>query len=181
MRTEVPFRLVGGDQPLIVVSARFNGSEPIDCALDTGASHAMLLPEVGARLGVKVEETREAKGAGGALTVQIGRAESVALGEAVARDVSILMSPDLQRIGAAIGLPLGGNLGHSFLGRFRLTVDYERQTLTLCTPEEPPDGGPARAELAITLAHPAKPLILLPIEVDGSRSSSRSTPAPRPP
>jgi hypothetical protein len=30
MRTEVPFRLVGGDQPLIVVSARFNGSAPID-------------------------------------------------------------------------------------------------------------------------------------------------------
>ena len=92
---------------------------------------------------MKVEETREAKGAGGALTVQIGRAESVALGEAVARDVPILMSPDLLRIGAAIGLPLGGNLGHSFLGRFRLTVDYERQILTLCTPEEPPDRGPA--------------------------------------
>ena len=167
MRTEVPFRLVGGDQPLIVVAARFNGSEPIDCALDTGASHAMLLPEVGARLGVKVEQTREAKGAGGAVIVQIGTAESVALGDAVARDVPILMSPELQRIGAAIGLPLGGNLGHSFLGRYRLTVDYERRTLTLRTPDEPPDGTAARAELPFTLAHPAKPLILLPVEVDG--------------
>ena len=46
MRTQIPFCLVGGEQPPIVVSARFNGS-PIDCALDTGASHAMLLPEVG--------------------------------------------------------------------------------------------------------------------------------------
>jgi len=167
MRTEIPFRLVGGDQPLIVIAARFNGSAPIDCALDTGASHAMLLPEIGARLGVKVEETREAKGAGGATTVQIGRAESVALGDAEARDVSILMSDDLRRIGAAIGHPLGGNIGHSFLGRFRLTVDYERSVLTLCTPEEPPDPAPARAELPFTLAHPAKPLVMIPVEVEG--------------
>jgi hypothetical protein len=58
MRTVIPFRLVGGDQPLVVIAARFNGSAPIDCALETGASHAMLLPEIGARLGVKVEETR---------------------------------------------------------------------------------------------------------------------------
>ena len=120
MRTEIPFRLVGGEQPLIVVSARFNGSHPIDCALDTGASHAMLLPEVGARLGVQVEETREAKGAGGAITVRIGKAATVALGDAVVRDVPVLMTGDLERIGAAIGHPLGGNIGHSFLGRFRL-------------------------------------------------------------
>ena len=167
MRTEIPFRLIGGEQPLIVVPARFNGSEPIECALDTGASHAMLLPEIGARLGVKVEQTREAKGAGGPVTVQIGKAESVALGDAVARDVAILMSDDLERIGAAIGHPLGGNIGHSFLGRYRLTVDYERHILALCTPDEPADGRPARAELPFTLAHPAKALILIPVDVDG--------------
>jgi hypothetical protein len=53
LRAEVPFRLVGGEQPLIVVSAPFNGSEPIDCALDTGASHAIPRPlgqAIGARL-----------------------------------------------------------------------------------------------------------------------------------
>ena len=78
MRSEIPFRLIGGDQPLIVVSARFNDSQPVDCAIDTGASHAMLLPEVGVRLGVHVDETREAMGAGGAVTVRIGKAKTVA-------------------------------------------------------------------------------------------------------
>jgi len=34
MRTEIPFRLVGGEQPLIVVAARFNDVPPVDCALD---------------------------------------------------------------------------------------------------------------------------------------------------
>ena len=116
---------------------------------------------------MKVDATRDARGAGGPLQVQIGRADSVALGDALERDVPILMSDDLRRIGAAIGLPLGGNLGHSFLGRFRLTVDYARQALTLCTPDEPRDSGPARAELPFTLAHPAKPLVMLPVEVDG--------------
>jgi predicted aspartyl protease len=167
MRSEIPFRLIGGDQPLIVVSARFNDSQPIDCAIDTGASHAMLLPEVGARLGVQVDETREAMGAGGAVTVRIGKAKTVALGDAVMRDVPILMTDDLRRIGAAIGMALAGNIGHSFLGRFRLTLDYERNALTLATPEEPPEAGAPRAELPFTLAHPAKPLVMIPVEVDG--------------
>jgi predicted aspartyl protease len=167
MRAEIPFRLAGGEQPLIVVGARFNGAPPIDCALDTGASHAMLLPEIGARLGVDVVETREAQGAGGAITVRIGKAASVALGDAVLRDVPILMTDELRRIGAAIGLPLGGNIGHSFLGRFRLTVDYARNVLTLATPDEPPDAEAARAELSFTLAHPAKPLVMIPVELDG--------------
>jgi len=167
MHTEVPFRLVGGYRPLIVVSARFNGSEPLDCALATGASHAMLLPEVGARLGIRVEETRQAQGAGGTLQVQIGRARSIELGDAVARDVPVLMTPDLRRIGDAIGARLAGNLGHSFLSRFRMTVDYTRAMLTLATPDEPLDPRPARAALPFTLAHPSKPLILIPVGING--------------
>jgi hypothetical protein len=104
MRAEVPFQLVGGDQPLIVVQARFNGSsEPLDCALDTGASHAMLLPEVGARLKVVVKSVREGKGAAGPVQVQVRRADSIALDEAVVRDVPLLMTNDLRRIGNAIG------------------------------------------------------------------------------
>lgn len=166
MRAEVPFRLVGGDQPLIILPARFNGSE-IDCALDTGASHAMLLPEVGTRLGVKTEETREARGAGGPVQVRIGRAESIAVGDAVVHDVPILMTDDLRRIGDAIGLRLQGNIGYSFLQHFRLGVDYERHALSLCTPDVPLDPEPARAELPFTIAHPSKPLVLVPVKVNG--------------
>jgi predicted aspartyl protease len=167
MLTKTPFRLVGGDQPLIVVAARFNGSEPIDCALDTGASHAVLLPEIGHRLGLEIEGTRQAHGAAGSMRVEMAKAESIALGDAVVHGVSVLMSDDLRRIGEAIGHPLGGCIGFSFLERFRVSVDYAGLTLTLSTPDEAGDTGPARVELPFTLAHPSKPLVLLPVKVDG--------------
>lgn len=167
MRTDIHFRLVGGDQPLIVIPARFNGSEPILCALDTGASHAVLLPEIGARLGVRPESAHEAKGAGGPIQIQIGKARTITVGEAEVRDVSVIMTEDFRRIGEAIGLPLGGNLGHNVLERFRLTIDYAVAILTLETSDEPRAEGPARAELPFTLAHPAKPLLMVPVEVHG--------------
>jgi predicted aspartyl protease len=165
MRCDIHFRLVGGDQPLIVIPARFNGSEPVLCALDTGASHAMLLPEVAARLGITVEETRKARGAGGTLEVGIGTAASIQIGAAVASDVPVLVSDELRRIGARIGLPLGGNIGFNVLQRFRVTVDYASGFLTLATPDEPADTRAARAELPFTLAHPSKPLILIPVTI----------------
>jgi predicted aspartyl protease len=165
LRAEVPFRLVGGEQPLIVVSARFNGSGPIDCALDTGASHAILLPEEAARVRISLEAARQAEGAAGPIEVRTGRADSIALGDAVARDVPVLVTSDLARISEAIGLRLGGNIGYSFLERFRVTVDYQEQRLILSSPDEPAPTHAARAALPFTLAHPSKPLILLPVRV----------------
>ena len=167
MRTQVPFRLIGGEQPLVVVSARFNDGAAVDCAVDTGASHAMLLPEVGRRLGIAIRETRDARGAAGAIRVDVGSAETIAVGDIVARDVPVLLTPELERIGAAIGHRLQGNLGHSLLGRYRLTLDYERLELTLATGDEPVDARPARAHLDFTLAHPSKPLLMVPALVEG--------------
>jgi predicted aspartyl protease len=167
MRSDIHFRLVGGDQPLIVIPARFNGSEPILCALDTGASHAMLLPEVGARVGVQAESTHVARAAGGPVRVQMGRARTIAIGEAQVRDAAVIMTEDFRRIGEAIGLPLGGNIGHNVLEHFRLTIDYASAILTLSTPDEPTQAAPARAELPFTLAHPSKPLLMVPVETHG--------------
>jgi predicted aspartyl protease len=167
VRTQVPFRLIGGGQPLIVLPARFGGSDPIDCALDTGASHVMLLPEIAERLGLVVHETRTAQGAGGPTRVQIATAGAVRVGDAVVNDVPVLLTDDLNRIGAAIGWRLGGTIGFGFLRTFRVTVDYARRELTLCTPDVPDDAGPARAELPFTLAHPSKPLIMLDVAIAG--------------
>lgn len=168
MRTRVPFRRVGGEQWLIVVPARIQGSAPIDCAVDTGASHCVLLPEVAARLGVRSREVCTAAGAGGDLEVRVGSADSVQLGDLVAHDVAVIVTSELRRIGNAIGYPIGGNLGHSFLGRYRLSLDYAAGTLELATEDEPEDTRPARAELEFELAHPSKPLIMIPVRL-GSR------------
>jgi predicted aspartyl protease len=165
MRSDIHFRLVGGEQPLIVIPARFNGSEPILCAVDTGASHAMLLPELASRVGVRAESTHEAKGAGGPIQVKMGKAKTIAIGEAMVRDVAVIMTDDFRRIGSAIGVALGGNLGHNVLEHFRLTIDYAAAILRLETTDEPLTERPARAELAFTLAHPSKPLLMVPIEI----------------
>jgi len=166
MRTQIPIRLIGGSQPLIVVPASFNGAPPVDCALDTGAGQCMLLPEVGASLGVAIAETRRAMGAGGPVEVQIGRVASVAVGDATAKDLEILMSPELARIGAVIGTRLGGNIGFNFLERFRVTIDYERLLLDLADADEPRAESPTRVELPFTLAHPQKPLILIAVRAN---------------
>lgn len=165
MRTTVPIRMVGGAQPLLVLEASIQGSAPLDCALDTGASHCVLLPEVAKRLGVRADEVRQAAGAGGALEVRLGRADSIAVGEAMVRDVPLIVSDELKRIGAAIGHSIGGNLGHSFLGGYRMTLDYAGLELELASAEEPDDTRPARADLAFELAHPLKPLIMIPVRL----------------
>jgi predicted aspartyl protease len=162
---------VGERQPLILVAGRIHGFEPIHCALDTGASHCMLLPEVAARLGVRADDVRQATGADGPVEVRLGLADSVALGDAVAYDVPMIISDELRHIGEKIGHPLEGNLGHSFLGRYRLTVDYPQLSLELATPNEPDDARPARAHFEFQLAHPSKPLVMIPVRV-GKRPAS---------
>jgi predicted aspartyl protease len=80
----------------------------------------------------------------------------------------VLITDELRRIGTALGAPLGGGIGHSFLSRYRLTVDYAELAITLATPDDPVDPALARAELPFTLAHPSKPLILVPVTVEGA-------------
>jgi predicted aspartyl protease len=122
---------------------------------------------VAARLGVHADDMRVASGAGRALEVRLGRADMVSVGAAVAKDVAIIVTDELRRIGRAIGHPIAGNLGHSFLGGFRMGVDYAAGMLELLSEDEPEDTRPARAELEFHLAHPSKPLIMIPVGVGG--------------
>src|SRR6516225_4637175 len=64
MTTDVPFRLLGGAQPLAVVSTHLNGYGPFAFALDTGAAAPVLAPDLVQRLGIQLDQTKEAMGAG---------------------------------------------------------------------------------------------------------------------
>ena len=46
MRYDVPFRLLGGAQPLAVLPVRLNGTGPFQFVLDTGASRPVLTPKL---------------------------------------------------------------------------------------------------------------------------------------
>jgi predicted aspartyl protease len=170
VKCDVPFRLVGGAQPLAVVPVMLNGAGPFDFALDTGATAPVIAPQLARRLGLEIDETKHATGAGGRIKIDLARVAVCQLGEASRRDVSIMISTEIERIAATVGSTLDGVIGYEFLRHFRLTLDYSRLSLSLEAgpPTPAQDRIVSLAELPIKLAHPAKPLILVPTKVNGT-------------
>src|SRR5205085_11082323 len=128
MPTEVKFRLAGGAQPLILVPASVNGDGPHEFILDTGAGLSLLTPELAEHLGVKATESKEGMGAGGKVTISLGVAESLSIGQARIESVQVGITDEVKRIGAAIGAMVDGDIGYDYLKNFRLTIDYEKAT-----------------------------------------------------
>jgi predicted aspartyl protease len=161
--TEVGFKLAGGPQPLILVPVSVNGSAERDFILDTGAGTTLLTIGMAAQSGVRATGTKEGLGAAGRIAIQTGQADSLQVGRIALRDTPALITDDVLRIGAAIGATVHGTLGHSFFGRFRMTVDYRRCRLRLDSERHVP--GPEG--VSFRLAHSAKPLVVVDALVDG--------------
>jgi predicted aspartyl protease len=168
MLTEVNFRLAGGAQPLILVPASVNGDGPHEFILDTGAGVSLLTPELAERVGVTITESKEGMGAGGRLAISLGVVESLSVGQARAENVQVAITSELHRIGAVIGASVDGNVGYSYLKDFRLTLDYQKLTLQLIQAEHETneDSNSAHSEVKFKLAHPSKPLVLVPTFVN---------------
>lgn len=169
MLTEVNFRLAGGEQPLILVPASVNGDGPHEFILDTGAGVSLLTPELAERVGVTITESTEGMGAGGKLAISLGIVESLSIGQAGAENVQVAITSELHRIGAVIGASVDGNVGYSYLKDFSLTLDYQKLTLQLIQADQETnvdDGSIESAEIKFKLAHPSKPLVLVPTFVN---------------
>jgi hypothetical protein len=63
MHTEVRVRLAGGAQPLILVPASVNDSDPHEFMLDTGAGISLLTQQFAGRFGVAAMEAKQGMGA----------------------------------------------------------------------------------------------------------------------
>jgi aspartyl protease family protein len=94
--------------------------------IDTGASNVVLPASMIEALGFRAADLKQAtsQSASGPLPVRVGTLRSVDLGGNRAAEVSVSFVDD-QKLG---DLRL---LGMSFLGRFRVTIDDERESLTL--------------------------------------------------
>src|SRR5436305_15206781 len=86
---KVKFRLAGGAQPLILLPAHVNGRGPSDFILDTGAGTSLLSSELAKQLEVEIVGSKEGQGAGGRVSVSLGKVDSLGVGETNLPDVDV--------------------------------------------------------------------------------------------
>lgn len=164
----VKFRLAGGAQPLILLPVEINGEGPFDFILDTGAGTSLLSSELGQKLGIKIIGSKEGQSAGGAVSVSLAKVDSLAVGSARLEDVDVGLV-DLSHIGKTVGAQIDGDLGYNFLKHFRITLDYRANEIRFDDPKrfEPAGRSAAVTEIAMRLASPAKPLLLVDVYANG--------------
>jgi len=165
---KVKFRLAGGAQPLILLPVEINGEGPFDFILDTGAGTSLLSSELGQKLGIKIIGSKEGQSAGGAVSVSLAKVDSLAVGSARLVDVDVGLV-DLSHIGKTVGVQIDGDLGYNFLKHFRITLDYRANEIRFDDPKrfEPVGRSVAVTEVAMRLATPAKPLLLVDVYANG--------------
>src|SRR5882762_8634330 len=164
---KVKFRLAGGAQPLILLPVHVNNRGPFDFILDTGAGTSLLSSELAKQLEVKVIGSKEGQSAGGNVSVSLTKVDWLAVGQTKLADVDMGVV-DLGQIGKTIGAKIDGDLGYNFLKHFRITIAYRDCEIRFDDPKRVEVfGRSAQAEIAIRLAHPAKPLILVDIYANG--------------
>jgi predicted aspartyl protease len=131
---EVRFRLAGAGGAAIVVPVSINGRDSVGLIFDTGATitcvdsalaRALALPE--RRMGIGV-----AVGVGGAGRVRLHAVDSLRVGGAVVRDLTVC-AMDLRAL-RGVGADVQGLLGLNVLREFRVTLDFERRVVRLAAP-----------------------------------------------
>ena len=168
-RATAKFRLAGGAQPLILLPVVVNGEGPFEFILDTGAGTSLLSSDLGKQLGIKIVGSKEGQSAGGAVSVSLAKVSSLAVASAKLTNVDVGLV-DLSHIGKTIGAKIDGDLGYNFLKHFRITIDYRKSKIRFEDPKRSEMIGQSTAvtEVALRLAHPAKPLILVDVYANGS-------------
>jgi len=119
---ETPFQLIGAAaKPLVLVPSHVNNTGPYNFLLDSGATYCLISPELASNLGIQSESEEEALGGGGAVQLSLARVHSVAVGSAKQENTQVVITHDLERIGAALKVTVDGAIGFTFMKDFRVT------------------------------------------------------------
>ena len=134
---EAPFRLAGPGGAMLLVSVYINGEGPYDLVLDTGATLTCVDQRVASELALPRAAAAVGYGAGvgGSGAVSLVRVDSLRLGEARAERMTACVL-DLQHLQALHGIGSAGSsvhglLGLNFLRNFRVSLDFERNVVSL--------------------------------------------------
>ncbi len=167
--TQIPFQLSGGTQPLILIPVYVSGRGPYSFILDTGAGPTLVSNELADTLQLPRGETLNARGAGGEVVLVQSVVPSLHIGDETLENAVVSIT-DLSFIGRAIRTQVDGDLGHSVLRHFVLTLDYSATVLTLArssTTSAPLPAQSINGAIPFRLAHPSKPLIVVPAFLNG--------------
>lgn len=128
--TEVKFRLVNSETPLILVPVYINGKGPYEFILDTGASHSIVSNELAKTLDIKEQQPLEGIGWDVDIKITVGEINSFGIGKAIIekQEISIGSSQDLEN---AVGEKISGIVGYDYFKYFTLTINYPKSVLTI--------------------------------------------------
>jgi predicted aspartyl protease len=167
--TRIPFQLMGGAQPLVLVPVFIRERGPYSFAVDTGAGHTLVSKELGEELSLPQGVTQTAKLPGGMVSLARSVVRCLRVGDETFENFAVSIM-DLTIIGRMIGGTVDGVLGHSVLRYFSTTLDYSASELTLVRPSPPEHHSSRRASersVPFRLASIEKPLIVIPVLANG--------------
>ena len=132
---EVSFRWAGPGGAALTVPAAINGREPVELLLDTGATMTCVDTALARAWELPERATRGvATGLGGSGRVRLLAVDSLRIGAAVARDLTVCAT-DLGVL-RVVGPEVRGLLGLNVLRNYRVTLDFERGVVRLEPPAE---------------------------------------------
>jgi len=119
----------------IWLSASLNGNKKVWFILDSGASANFFNSKVIADLDLEITGTMPVVGIAGFDEVQLVKTDSISIGSLVLLD-QIAGAMDLTEFEKILSVDreFGGILGHDFLSRFPIMVDYQNSELTIYNP-----------------------------------------------
>ena len=130
--TTVALQISSPDNPLLFVPVTVNGRGPYDFVVDTGASHVVIDTNLADELGLRGQDAHAGHGAGGPITAVATEVAELCVAGACAVDLAAVVT-DLSAVSQAAGVPMGGVLGHPFLSRYVVTIDYPNRQMHLTT------------------------------------------------
>ncbi len=149
----------------MVVSAKVNGEGPFRFIFDTGAPDSIMSTKVAKQAKVYDKDFKKPLftmfGAQGQVKLR-----SLELGDVKAENLSAMVvdHPLIDLMRKEFG-PLDGILGFTFFGRYRLTIDYEKKTLTFTPTDYQPKNimeQMMKKLMARTGPNKAKPSVIAP-------------------
>ena len=129
LQATVPFQRASAQAPLILVDVRIDQQGPFKFVLDTGASASGLSRKLADRLRLADGKQIEAQGCGASVQASSVRVGELSVGPLRLKEPALFVT-DLSPICGRVGGEIDGILGHDFLHRWRVLIDYPEKTVT---------------------------------------------------